>query len=169
MILHGGQAQLKFSGSLGSVSSFVCFGFPRHYSFLITALHRKFLVALHVPVMVVPVQRALKASSDFQEEHQWWLNNHSASLTWLFCHCKPEAIVYGSRCQYPQLHLALEKDVCTPVSTCCSNRTALQSTEIKRRDDAKRKGYVSIWSLCAGSSQAHTGSTSFWLSRELCL
>lgn len=55
MIPRGGQARLELSESLGSVSSFVCFGFPRHYSFLITFLHRKFLVALHVPITVVTV------------------------------------------------------------------------------------------------------------------
>lgn len=42
MIPWRGQAKFEFSGRL----EFVCFVFPRHYSFLITLLHRKFLIAL---------------------------------------------------------------------------------------------------------------------------
>lgn len=77
MILYRGQAQFEFSGRLEFVRLFVLFvwfAFPNHYSFLITFLHRKFLIAFHVDIMVVTVGRGLKALSDFLEEHQGWVN-----------------------------------------------------------------------------------------------
>jgi len=73
MVPYRGQAQFEFSGRLVFVHLFVYFVFLRHFSFLITFLHRKFLIPLYVTFMVATVRRGLKALSDFLEEHQGWV------------------------------------------------------------------------------------------------
>lgn len=73
MIPYRGQAQFDVSVRLEFLHLFVSFAFPRCSSFLITFLHRKFLMALYVDIMVVVVWRGLKALSDFLEDHQGWV------------------------------------------------------------------------------------------------
>lgn len=70
MIPHRGQARLEFSGRLEGFFLFVCFVFPTQYNFLITFLHRRFLMTLHVALTLVTVWRDSKTLSDFLEEHQ---------------------------------------------------------------------------------------------------
>lgn len=72
------------------------------------------------------------------------LNNHSAILTWVFCHCKPKVILFGSRCQYPQLHFFLRKVLARLSALAVMKKTEMYSAETKRRDYARSGSEVCV-------------------------